>query len=787
MQKNLIIVESPKKAQLIQGFINKQNLKGYKVMASAGHVRDLKEKSFSIDIENNYSPIYEVSKNKKELIKELKKESDSADLVWLASDEDREGEAISWHLSEVLEIEKEKIRRIAFHEITSEAFMSALNSPRDINKNLVDAQQARRVLDRIVGFELSPVLWKRISKGLSAGRVQSVATRLIVDREREIENFVQESSFRVRAIFKLSDNTQIDAELNHRFSNEQDAVDFVESIKNGVFVVSDVKTESGTRNPSAPFTTSTLQQEASRKLGYSVSQTMRLAQSLYESGHITYMRTDSVNLSNLAMNTIKNTIIETWGESFHKARKYKTASKGAQEAHEAIRPTFVENSDISGTVQERKLYDLIRKRAIASQMASAEVEKTTVTIPAGDSKWVFQAIGEVIKFKGFLEVYSEGHDDDNDSDKSYVIIPQINKGEKLSLDELEAQQRFTQRPPRYTEASMVRTLEKLEIGRPSTYATTIQTIQSRLYVEKKSIEGEKRNSIVLKVKPNSDLKRSVVKEIYGADSNKLFPTQTGILVNDFLMSQFPDIVDYGFTAKVENEFDCIASGELEWTALIDTFYKSFHPTVETASKRDSDLKIGDRILGTDPQTGKEVKVTIGRYGPMVQIGKYEDEEKPKFASLKKNQNIQTISLEEALELFALPKNIGQFEGKDVVIGVGRFGPYIKYNNTFISIPKDIDPNNIDMDKSIELINDKKDKESKSLIKDFGNGLEVRVGHFGPYIKYNGSNYKISKKVFDTDKIESIELEDCLKIVNSEEGKSKKTSKSSSKGKTKSKK
>lgn len=787
MQKNLIIVESPKKAQLIQGFINKQNLKGYKVMASAGHVRDLKEKSFSIDIENNYSPIYEVSKNKKELIKELKKESDSADLVWLASDEDREGEAISWHLSEVLEIEKEKIRRIAFHEITSEAFMSALNSPRDINKNLVDAQQARRVLDRIVGFELSPVLWKRISKGLSAGRVQSVATRLIVDREREIENFVQESSFRVRAIFKLSDNTQIDAELNHRFSNEQDAVDFVESIKNGVFVVSDVKTESGTRNPSAPFTTSTLQQEASRKLGYSVSQTMRLAQSLYESGHITYMRTDSVNLSNLAMNTIKNTIIETWGESFHKARKYKTASKGAQEAHEAIRPTFVENSDISGTVQERKLYDLIRKRAIASQMASAEVEKTTVTIPAGDSKWVFQAIGEVIKFKGFLEVYSEGHDDDNDSDKSYVIIPQINKGEKLSLDELEAQQRFTQRPPRYTEASMVRTLEKLEIGRPSTYATTIQTIQSRLYVEKKSIEGEKRNSIVLKVKPNSDLKRSVVKEIYGADSNKLFPTQTGILVNDFLMSQFPDIVDYGFTAKVENEFDCIASGELEWTALIDTFYKSFHPTVETASKRDSDLKIGDRILGTDPQTGKEVKVTIGRYGPMVQIGKYEDEEKPKFASLKKNQNIQTISLEEALELFALPKNIGQFEGKDVVIGVGRFGPYIKYNNTFISIPKDIDPNNIDMDKSIELINDKKDKESKSLIKDFGNGLEVRVGRFGPYIKYNGSNYKISKKVFDTDKIESIELEDCLKIVNSEEGKSKKTSKSSSKGKTKSKK
>lgn len=786
MQKNLIIVESPKKAQLIQGFINKQNLKGYKVMASAGHVRDLKEKSFSIDIENNYSPIYEVSKNKKELIKELKKESDKSDLIWLASDEDREGEAISWHLSEVLDIPKDKIRRIAFHEITSEAFMSALQSPREINKDLVDAQQARRVLDRIVGFELSPVLWKRISKGLSAGRVQSVATRLIVDREREIENFVQESSFRVRATFKLSDGKQIEAELDHRFGSEDDAVNFIENIKDKIFSVSDVKKESGVRNPAAPFTTSTLQQEAARKLGYTVSQTMRIAQSLYESGYITYMRTDSVNLSNLAMNTIKSTILENWGSKYHKSRKYKTSSKGAQEAHEAIRPTFVENSVIEGSTQEKKLYDLIRKRAIASQMASAEVEKTIVSILVDGYQWKFQIVGEVITFKGFLELYSEGYDDDTDTDSHLVVIPHINVGENIKLSEVIAEQRFSQRPSRYTEASMVRTLEKLEIGRPSTYATTIQTIQSRMYVEKKSVEGEKREAIVLKIKPKGNITKSTKKEVYGADKNKLFPTQTGILVNDFLMSHFPDIVDYGFTAKVENEFDSVASGDLEWTMLIDSFYKNFHPTVEVAGKRDSDLKIGDRILGVEPKTGKEVKVTIGRYGPMVQIGKYEDDEKPKFASLKKNQDIQKITLEEALDLFALPKNIGDFEGKDVVVGVGRFGPYIKYNNSFISIPKDMDPNSIEIQDAIKLINEKKDKEEKSLIKEFDNGLEVRVGRYGPYIKYNGSNYKISKKDFDTDSIENICLDDCMMIVNSE-SKPKKSSGRAAKGRTKTKK
>lgn len=763
MQNNLIIVESPKKAQLIQGFIKSKKLKGYNVMASAGHVRDLKEHSFSVDIKNNYEPIYEVSKDKKALVKELQKAADQADLVWLASDEDREGEAISWHLQQVLSLPKEKTRRIAFHEITSEAFMAALSNPRDINLSLVDAQQARRVLDRIVGFELSPVLWKRIHTGLSAGRVQSVAVRLIVEREREIEAFSSSSSFRIRAIFSLPSKEEIQAELNHRFDNEDDATAFLEKVKTNTFCISSIKTEDGLRNPAPPFTTSTLQQEASRKLGFSVAQTMRVAQSLYESGHITYMRTDSVNLSSLALRTIKSEVIKTYGEEYYQARQYKSTTKGAQEAHEAIRPTYADRNEIDGSLQERKLYDLIRKRAIASQMASAKLERTTIAIAVDGSPYEFNLVGEVIKFKGFLELYMESGDDDDSSDENRIsLLPSVEKGQALSLVGMTADERYTKNPARYTEASMVRTMEKLEIGRPSTYATTIQTIQSRGYVEKKSVEGNHREVVILKVTPKTEVKRTVKMEVYGADKNKLIPTHTGKIVNDFLMQQFPSIVDYGFTAKVEDEFDLIAEGKVEWTSLIDRFYTDFHPVVESASIRSNDgLKIGDRILGNDPKTGRQVKATIGRYGPMIQIGTSEDDEKPLFASLQPGQSTDNITLEEALSLFALPKILGSLEGQDVVVGVGRFGAYVRYDGKFTSIPNDIAPLSLTLSDAIELIKSAKEAEAKTLIKAFPSGIEVRNGRYGTYLKYNGANYKLPKKNID---IDSLTEEECKEII-----------------------
>lgn len=761
--QNLIIVESPKKAQLIQGFLKSKKLEGYKVMASAGHIRDLKEKSFSIDIENNYTPDYEISKDKKSLVKELKTEAQKADMVWLASDEDREGEAIAWHLSQALELDPNKTKRIAFHEITSEAFMTALENPREINKSLVDAQQARRILDRIVGFELSPVLWKRIQKGLSAGRVQSVAARLVVDREREINNFKTTSAFRVKAKFILEDGKVVEAELNHRFNSEEEVTKFIKSINSLSYDISDIKVEDAFRNPSAPFTTSTLQQEASKKLGYSVAQTMRIAQSLYESGHITYMRTDSVNLSNLALNTIAKEIEKVYGKEYHRARQYTTTSKGAQEAHEAIRPTYVDKAEISGTSQEKKLYELIRKRSIASQMAPAKIEKTTVRIAVNGYEYDFILVGEVIKFRGFLELYMESADDDVEADDSITLLPKMSIGDIITLKEIVADQRYSQRPARYTEASMVRELEKLEIGRPSTYATTIQTIQNRGYVEKSSIDGEKREVIILSTKANGDVKRKIKEEISGADKNKLFPTDTGIVVNDFLMQKFPNIVDYGFTAKVEDEFDNVASGTKEWTSLIDDFYKGFHPQIEDASKKDaSGIKIGERILGTDPKTNRQVKVTIGRFGPMIQIGTAEEEEKPQFASLKKGQSIETISLEEALELFALPKSLGEYEGKEIIIGSGRFGPYVKYDGAFASISKDIDPLGMSLDDAIKVILDKKEAEEKSLLKTFDDGkIEIRNGRFGIYIKYDGKNYKIPKKEYDAENITEIQAKEII--------------------------
>ncbi len=754
--KNLVIVESPKKAQLIQGFLKKNKLTGYKVMASVGHIRDLKKKSFSIDIEKNYTPEYEVSADKKQLIKELKAEVKKCDMVYLASDEDREGEAIAWHLSEVLGLKPEQRKRIVFHEITSEAFMEALQNPRDINQDLVDAQQARRILDRIVGFELSPVLWRRIGRSApSAGRVQSVAVRLIVEREREIQSFEAKSSFRVQAILQLPTGEELKAELNHRFETEEEVQQFLELCAKNQYIIGDISKKDGRRSPAAPFTTSTLQQEASSRLGYSVSQTMRIAQSLYESGHITYMRTDSVNLSSMAMNTIAKEIKNTYGEAYHKARKYQTKSKGAQEAHEAIRPSYIDRAKIEGTAQEKRLYELIRRRTIASQMADAKIERTTVEIPVKGSKHLFIAQGEVVIFKGFLELYMDSSSADS------KILPAMQVGESLERLELTADERFTQRPARYTEGSMVSKMEELEIGRPSTYAPTIQTIQARGYVERGDKEGEEREVRYFSLE-GSDIKREVKTEIYGADKAKLIPTDTGIVVNDFLVEQFPNIIDFSFTANVEEEFDYIAEGGKEWQGVIDKFYKDFHPEVEQAQKPDENQKgrVGSRELGTDPKTGRVVMACLGRYGSMIQIGRAEEEEKPKFASLQPHQSLETITLEEALKLFDLPKEVGEYEGEKVSVAVGRFGPYVKFGKSFVSIPKDRDPLDVELDEAIELIKAKKEAEAKSLISSFGKSFEVRDGRYGPYIKFEGSNYKIPKGTV----AEELTEEDCRKII-----------------------
>ena len=757
---NLVIVESPKKAELISGFLKKHQLNDYKVMASAGHVRDLKQHSFSVNVEDHFRPEYVITEDKKSLVRELKAAAKKADLVYLASDEDREGEAIAWHLSEALELKPEKTRRIVFHEITAEAFLHALEHPREVNMNLVDAQQARRVLDRIVGFELSPVLWKRIRPSLSAGRVQSVAVRLIVDREREITAFVPQSSYRLQATFVLPSGERLLTELNHRFATEAEAEALMARCATADFSIGAITRRAARRSPAAPFTTSTLQQEAAHKLGYSVSQTMRLAQSLYESGHITYMRTDSVNLSSQALGAIARQIEKHPGKEYHQPRRFQTKSKGAQEAHEAIRPTYIDRERVGGTSQEQRLYDLIRKRTLASQMADAEIERTTVSIPVAGTDYAFTAQGEVITFRGFLDVYMESTGEEGNAEVT-KLLPAVKEREALSLEVLTGEERFTQRPARYTEASMVSKMEELGIGRPSTYAPTIQTIQNRGYVERADREGQRRNYAVLTLKDGA-VKRAVKSEVYGADKGKLLPTDVGIVVNDFLVDQFPNIVDYNFTARVEEEFDTIAEGKTAWSGAIGDFYQRFHPEVERATHERPAQRVGQRILGVQPSTGLQVSVSIGRYGPMAQLGTAEDAEKPRFASLQKGQSLETITLEEALALFDLPKNIGEYEGEVMTVAVGRFGPYVRHAGKFYSLPKDTDPLSCTAEQAIEIIREKRESEEKSLLKSFAEDadLSIRTGRFGPYLKYKTDNYKLPKDVDPT----SMSYDDCMKLI-----------------------
>lgn len=763
MQKNLVIVESPAKAKTIEKFLGKD----YKVMSSYGHIRDLKTKEFSIDIEHDYAPQYVIPADKKKLVSELKSEAKSAEQVWLASDEDREGEAISWHLYEVLGLKPENTKRIVFHEITKNAILHAIETPRDININLVNAQQARRVLDRIVGFELSPILWRKVKPALSAGRVQSVAVRLIVEREREINEFVSEAAFRVIANFILPDGTTVlKAELNRRLKDKKEVEAFLESCKNASFTIDDITTKPVKKSPAPPFTTSTLQQEAARKLGYSVSQTMMIAQRLYESGLITYMRTDSVNLSDLALGTAKEAIFETYGEKYYKFRQYHTKSKGAQEAHEAIRPTYISNVEAGSSSQEKKLYELIRKRTIACQMADAELERTTISVGISGQTERFVAVGEVISFEGFLQVYMESNDDDTEKEQENGLLPPVKLHETLSLKDIVATERFTQRPSRYTEASLVRRLEELGIGRPSTYAPTIQTIQNREYVVKGDKEGVERAYTVVSLSKGK-IEEAEKTETVGADRNKLMPTDIGTVVNDFLMEYFPDVLDYNFTASVEKEFDSVAEGELVWTKAIDKFYKIFHPIVEATAAVKTEHKVGERELGIDPKSGNPVFVKIGRYGPVVQIGAAhaDDKEapKPQFASLMKGQSIDTITLEEALKLFDLPRTVGEYEGKVMVAAVGRFGPFIRHDGKFVSIPKDLNPLTITAEEAIALIEGKRVKDEQRFIKKFEEDPEMEIlkGRFGPYISYQKANYRIPKTVTDPT---VLTLEDCKKII-----------------------
>lgn len=744
MSKNLVIVESPAKAKTIEKFLGSD----YQVMSSFGHIRDLAEKGIGIDFEHNYKPLYVVSSDKKKVVSELKKAAKEAETVWLASDEDREGEAIAWHLFDELKLDKKKTRRIVFHEITKDAIVKAIENPREIDDHLVDAQQARRVLDRIVGFELSPVLWKKVKPSLSAGRVQSVAVRLIVEREREINNFVAESSYRVNAVFQAVDvkgnPAELKAELQHRFSNKEDAMAFLEHSKGASFSISDIVTKPAKKSPAPPFTTSTLQQEAARKLGFSVSQTMRVAQTLYESGKITYMRTDSVNLSDLALNTSRAEITSMAGEKYVKIRKFTTNTKGAQEAHEAIRPTYMNAHTIEGTAQEKKLYDLIWKRTIASQMADAELEKTSVFINCSCNQHQFVATGEVIVFDGFLKVYLESTDDEDE--EAADRLPVLKANQSLKADEIVAQQRFTQKPPRYGEASLVRKLEELGIGRPSTYAPTITTIQNRSYVEKGDRPAEKRtfNMLVLKEGKISD---KIKTENTGAEKSKLFPTDIGMVVNDFLTEYFPTILNYNFTAQVEKEFDSIADGKINWVSSIDKFYKQFHPVVEDTLKN-SERQVGERILGTDPKSGRQISVKIGRFGPVAQIGTAEEEEKPVFASLRKDQLIETITLEDALELFKLPRQLGEFEGKEMTVAIGRFGPYIRHDGSFYSLPKTDDPLSVAAERAISIIEEKREAEKNKVIAVLGEQNEYQVlnGRFGPYFTFEKNNYKIPKSI-----------------------------------------
>ncbi len=768
MLKNLVIVESPAKAKTIEKFLGKE----YKVMSSYGHIRDLRKKNFSIDVENNFEPIYEIPADKKELVATLKKMASEAQMVWLASDEDREGEAISWHLYEVLDLKPENTRRIVFHEITKNAILKAIETPRSIDMNLVDAQQARRVLDRIVGFELSPVLWKKIKPALSAGRVQSVAVRLIVEREEEIKAFKSEPYFRVSAVFSTADGAEVKAELSKRLQSEQEAREFLSDCISATYKVGDVTVKPVKKSPAPPFTTSTLQQEASRKLGFTVSQTMMVAQRLYEAGHITYMRTDSVNLSSLAIDTISAEIKDKLGEQYLKVRRYHTNSKGAQEAHEAIRPTYIDKHTIEGTAQEKRLYALIWKRTIASQMADAELEKTTIDILPSTRSEHFTATGEVIKFDGFLNVYIEGHDDDNAESEAEGMLPKMMVGDSLQNNSMVATQRFTQQPIRYTEASLVKKMEELGIGRPSTYAPTISTIQQREYVEKGDKQGEKREFITLTLKAGKISARTK-SETVGADKGKLIPTDIGVVVNEFLTKYFPNILDYNFTANVEEKFDDVAEGKLQWNDEISSFYKMFHLGVEEAMNMRLEHKVGERQLGVDPKTGKPVSVKIGRFGPLVQLGEGDTEEKPQFASLLKGQSVSTITLEEALKLFEFPRTIGEYEDKDVTVAIGRFGPYIKHDNKFVSIPKVYAPAAISLEEAVQLIVAKRDAETKKVVKTFAEDADLQIlnGRYGIYIAYKKSNYKIPKTVKDP---ANLTFEECKEIIEAQDSAPKKT-------------
>lgn len=766
MQKNLVIVESPAKAKTIQNYLGDD----YKVMSSYGHIRDLKKKNFGIDLDT-FQPEYEIPKDKASIVKELKAAASKAENVWLASDEDREGEAISWHLAEVLNLPIQDARRIVFHEITKPAILNAIKNPRAIDINLVDAQQARRVLDRIVGFKLSPVLWRKVKPSLSAGRVQSVAVKLIVEREREIQKFKSESNFRVTAEFNINGST-FRAELNRRFPTADKAREFLEACKGSDFKISDITVHPQKRMPAPPFTTSTLQQEAARKFGFPVSLTMSLAQQLYESGLITYMRTDSVNLSSLCVNACKDVISHTLGKEYSKPRKYVTHSKGAQEAHEAIRPTDMQNDAIEGSPQAQRLYKLIWQRTIACQMSDAITEKTTVDISIKGHEEKFTASGEVVKFDGFLRVYRESHDNE-DANSENRTLPAIKKDDCPEAEEITATQRFSQHPPRYNEAGLVHKMEELGIGRPSTYAPIISTIQQRQYVTRGDKEGTERKYDVITLK-GGNITETTKTEITGAERNKLFPTDVGIVVTDFLDENFPEIMDYNFTADVEKQFDEVAEGKKEWTGLMHDFYENFEPQVEKTLADKSGHKAGERQLGIDPQSGRPVFVKIGRYGPMVQIGQAGDEEKPVFATMKKGQSTETLTLEEALELFKLPRTLGEFEDKEVSVGAGRFGPYIKHDGKYVSLPKDEDPLKVSLEKAVELILAKREAEAKRFIKSFEEDPEMEIlnGPYGPYISYKKKNYRLPK-----DKKESaagLTFDECMKIINAETEKPKKT-------------
>ena len=766
MQKNLVIVESPAKAKTIEKYIGAD----YKVMSSYGHIRDLKKKDFGVDLKT-FEPQYEIPADKRKVVTELRAQAKKSEAVWLASDEDREGEAISWHLAEVLGLDPKETRRIVFHEITKPAILSAIEHPRHIDLNLVDAQQARRVLDRLVGFKLSPVLWRKVRPSLSAGRVQSVAVRLIVEREREIQQFKPESSYRVTAVFEVPASngsiTLLKAELNKRFATRDEAQAFLEKCKKATFTIDAITTRPTKRNPAPPFTTSTLQQEAARKLGFPVAVTMRVAQSLYESGLITYMRTDSMNLSDLCLNSCGPVISSLMGDEYHQRRTYHTHSKGAQEAHEAIRPTDMNRQTIEGDTREQRLYELIWKRTIACQMADAKLERTTVNIAVSETDEMFQATGEVVRFDGFLRVYREslGDDENANADES-KLLPPMNEGETLQRREVVAQQRFSQQPARYTEASLVHKMEELGIGRPSTYAPTISTIQNREYVVKGDAEGTPRSYDQLTLQSDT-ISETTQSENVGSNRGKLVPTDIGLVVNDFLMEYFPEIMDYNFTANVEKQFDEVAEGKENWTEMISNFYQDFEPQVERTLNEKTEHRVGERELGVDPKSGKPVSVKIGRFGPVVQMGTPSDDEKPQFANLTKGQSIETITLEEALELFKLPRTLGELEGQVVKANVGRFGPYVQLGKLFVSIPKGEDPMDITLERAAELIQEKRLKEEQSHLKQFDEDpdLEVRAGRWGPYIAYKGKNYKLPKS--DAERATELTYDECKKIIEAE--------------------